>query len=106
MMQKDSLSARAGKNLKRIIKEKGFTQEEFAGQMYVDPTTVRRWLANGIDKLSIIEQIAEFFHISVSDILKQGVFFCSCTIANSAFCALFWVLTIIQNIGVERKQTL
>ena len=69
MMQTDSLSVRAGKNLKRIIKEHGLTQEEFAGQMFVDPTTVRRWLSSGIDKLSILEEIAKFFDISVTDIL-------------------------------------
>ena len=68
-MQTDSLSVRAGKNLKRIIKEHDLTQEEFAGQMFVDPTTVRRWLSNGIDKLSILEEIAKFFDISVTDIL-------------------------------------
>lgn len=70
MMQKDCLSARAGKNLKRIIKERGLTQDQFAEQKCVDPTTVRRWIAYGIDKLHIIEEIAEFFNISVMDILK------------------------------------
>lgn len=70
MMQNDSLSVRAGKNLKRIIKEHGLTQEKFAELKHVDPTTVRRWLANGIDKLSILEEIAKFFNISVSDILE------------------------------------
>ena len=70
MMQDESLAVKAGKNLKRIIKENGLTQEKFAEQMYVDPTTVRRWLANGIDKVSILEQIANFFDISVMDILQ------------------------------------
>ena len=69
MVQNDSLAVHAGKNLKRIIKEHGLTQEEFAELMYVDPTTVRRWLANGIDKLSIIEQIVKLFNMDVSDIL-------------------------------------
>ena len=69
MMQNDSLPVRAGKNLKRIIKEHHLTQEKFAELKHVDPTTVRRWIANGIDKLSIIEEIAEFFGITVSDIL-------------------------------------
>ena len=71
MMQNDSLAAQAGKNLKRIIKEHGLTQEKFAELMYVDPTTVRRWLANGIDKLSIIEQIVKLFNVDVSDILSK-----------------------------------
>lgn len=66
----DSMSARAGKNLKRIIKEKGFTQEQFAEQMYVDPTTVRRWLAHGIKDIDTIITIAEIFDIDVMDILK------------------------------------
>lgn len=70
MMQNDSLSARAGKNLKRIIKEHGLTQEQFAEQIYVDPTTVRRWLKHGIDKMSTIEEIMKFFDIGVSDILS------------------------------------
>lgn len=73
-MMQDSMSARAGKNLKRIIKEKGFTQEQFAEQMYVDPTTVRRWLAHGIKDIDTISTIAEIFDIDVMDILKQGVF--------------------------------
>lgn len=70
MMQNDSLPVRAGKNLKRIIKEHGLTQEQFAEQIYVDATTVRRWLKNGIDKISTIEEILNFFDIDVSDILK------------------------------------
>jgi transcriptional regulator with XRE-family HTH domain len=69
-MMQDSMSARAGKNLKRIIKEKGFTQEQFAEQMYVDPTTVRRWLAHGIKDIDTISTIAEIFDKDVMDILK------------------------------------
>ena len=69
-MMQDSMSARAGKNLKRIIKEKGFTQEQFAEQMYVDPTTVRRWLAHGIKDIDTIYTIARFFDINVMDILN------------------------------------
>ena len=70
MMQNDSLSTKAGKNLKRIIKDHGFTQEQFAEQMYVDPTTVRRWLAHGIKDVDTIIKIAGFFGIDVMDILK------------------------------------
>lgn len=69
MVQNDSLSAKVGKNLKRIIKEHGLTQDKFAELMYVDPTTVRRWIANGIDKISIIEEIARFFDMDVYGIL-------------------------------------
>ena len=75
MMQKDSLSVSAGKNLKRIIKEKGYTQEGFADEFGTDRANLRKWLSHGINKISTIEQIAEFFNISVWDILKSGVFF-------------------------------
>ena len=70
MMQDDSLSVRAGKNLKRIIKERGYTQDKFAESMFVVPTTLRRWLANGINDINTIAKIANFFDISVMDILK------------------------------------
>lgn len=71
MMQNDSLSVRAGKNLKRIIKDHGLTQEQFAEKIHVDPTTLRRWLAHGIDKMSTIEEILRIFKDTcVWDILQ------------------------------------
>ena len=73
-MMQDLKSVKAGKNLKRIIKENGYTQDNFAKQMYVDPATVRRWLAHGIKDIDTICTIAGIFDIDVMDILKQGVF--------------------------------
>lgn len=69
-MQNDSLSVRAGKNLKRIIKERGYTQEGFADEFGADCANLRKWLSHGINKISTIEEIANFFDISVWDILK------------------------------------
>ncbi len=66
-----SLGLVAGANLKRLIKESKYkTQEEFAFEFGADVRTVGRWVNQGIDKLSIIEQIAEFFDIDVSDVLS------------------------------------
>lgn len=70
MMQNDSLSVVAGKNLKRIIKERGLTQEAFADDFGTDCANLRKWLKHGINKISTIEQIADYFEISVWDILK------------------------------------
>ncbi|MCQ2776409.1 MAG: helix-turn-helix domain-containing protein [Bacilli bacterium] len=70
MMQTDSLSVKAGKNLKRIIKENGYTQEAFADEFGTDRANLRKWLSNGINKISTIEDIAKFFDIDVWDILK------------------------------------
>lgn len=61
----------AGANLKRLIKESKYgTQEEFAFEFGADVRTIGRWINHGIDKLSTIMQIAEFFGIDVLDIFS------------------------------------
>ena len=48
------------------------TQEELANILSVDPRTVRRYLKNGIDKLSTLELIAYNLEIDVvNDLLKH-----------------------------------
>lgn len=69
-MVQDLLSLKVGKNLKSIIKRKGYTQKQFAEQMNVDPTTVRRWLGRGIKDVDTIFAIAKFLDIALTDILK------------------------------------
>ena len=91
MMQDDSLSVRAGKNLKRIIKEQGYTQNDFADKFGTDPANLRKWLSHVINKISTIEQIADFFNISVWDILKQGVFFIQHYYEQCFYCAILSV---------------
>ncbi len=62
---------RAGKNLKTLIKSHGYTQDKFACEvMFVDPVTVRRWIASGIKDVNTIEQICEIFNIELMDLLK------------------------------------
>ena len=64
------LPEKAGKNLKNLIKKsKWKTQEGFAYAMNVDPTTVRRWLANGIKSLDTIEEIAIKLDIDFMELL-------------------------------------
>ena len=61
-MANESLSAKAGKILKSLIKCSEYrTQDNFAIAMNVDPVTVRRWIAHGISKIDVIEEIAEKF---------------------------------------------
>ncbi len=59
----------AGANLKRLMKEKHYTQEAFADIFSADVTTVRRWIRLGINNLALIEQIASFFGINPLDML-------------------------------------
>ncbi len=66
------LAKKASENLRNILIQKGMTQEELANIIEVDPRTVRRYLKNGIDKLSTLEIIAESLKIEVvKDLLKK-----------------------------------
>lgn len=67
-----SLTEKVGKNLKNLIKESEYkTQEKFAYDgIHVDPVTVRRWIAHGIDSLTTIQQIAEILDVDFQELLK------------------------------------
>ena len=61
---------RVGRNLKNLIKQSVFqTQENFAYEMHVDPTTVRKWLSKGINKLDLIYEIADVLNIDFMELL-------------------------------------
>lgn len=70
MTQKISSAQRAGKKLKNLIKESNRTQEKFADEFFVDAVTVRRWIAHGINKVDTLEEIAKFFDIDITELLK------------------------------------
>ena len=61
----------AGENLKRAIKEsKWKTQEKFSEAFGAEVRTVGRWCNQGIDKLSLVQQIADFLEIDVFALLS------------------------------------
>lgn len=64
-MHEGTLAKKAGDNLKRLIKANHITQEKMAELMMVDERTIRRWIKDGIDKLSTLEQIADIFNVDV-----------------------------------------
>ena len=71
MQLKISLSKKVGKNLKNLIKKSKFvTQENFAVAMNAHPTTIRRWLAHGLNDIDTIEKIAELLEIDIFELLK------------------------------------
>lgn len=72
MTQKITLSKRIGRNLKNHIKASKYkTQDRFATEaMYVDPSTVRRWIANGIKDVNTLEEIARALEIDFMELLK------------------------------------
>ena len=38
--------------------------------MYVDPVTVRRWIAHGIKDINTIAEIAKIFNVDFMELLK------------------------------------
>lgn len=68
---KMDLNLVVGANLKRAIKNsKWKTQARFAEAFGAEDRTVGRWCNQGIDKLSLIQQIADFLEIDVLTLLS------------------------------------
>ena len=66
-----------GANLKRLIKESKYvTQAKFAEAYCVDERTVRRWISKGVEKVYIIDELADFFNIDRMSLLseREGAF--------------------------------
>lgn len=60
-------SLNAGKVLKRLIRDNYDTQEEFAYDFGTDIRTVSRYVNQGINKVSVLQELASFFRISITD---------------------------------------
>ena len=60
-----SLAKKAGQNLKKLIKDNNLTQEKAAIIIAVDEKTIRRWIKDGIDRLSTLETISRIFNVDV-----------------------------------------
>lgn len=72
MKQKNkNLGLVAGENLKHLIRKSAYkTQDEFAYHFGTNVRTVNRWINHGIDSLTTIQQIADFFDVDVFTILS------------------------------------
>ena len=70
-MEKLSPQMRAGRTLRRLIQENYPSQEEFAFDYGADVRTINRYINNGINKLDAIQELANFFDVSVLDFLKE-----------------------------------
>ena len=58
------------KNLKYLRKQRGFTQEQLAKRLKRDYTTIGKWEKNErTPKLEEVIKIAEFFDVSLHDII-------------------------------------
>lgn len=62
----------AGNRLRQLIKENYSSQEEFAYDFGLEIRTVSRYINNGINKVSVVQELAEFFSVPFTS------FFTSC----------------------------
>ena len=61
----------AGDVLRRLIKERKLTQDEFAYDFGVDVRTANRWINDGINKISIVQELAIYFDVQITDFFKK-----------------------------------
>ena len=54
---------RAGEVLRKLIQENYASQEEFAYDYGADIRTISRYINNGINKIDVIQELAEFFDV-------------------------------------------
>lgn len=73
MTQKNDLALKAGQNLKRLLEEKGWSQEcaeeKISGTLN-NGRQIRRWIKNGINSLNTIQYIAGIFEVNVMEFFK------------------------------------
>ncbi len=62
---KEALSPqlKAGRALRRLIEENFSSQEEFAYEYGADIRTISRYINNGINKIDVIQELAERFDV-------------------------------------------
>ena len=64
-------TVKIGEFLKALRKSKGYTQQEVAEALYVTQKTVSRWEnGEGIPDINIIVSVAEFYEVTVDELLK------------------------------------
>ena len=53
----------AGERLRQLIKENYTSQEEFAYDFGLEIRTVSRYINNGIHKINVVQELADFFSV-------------------------------------------
>lgn len=66
-MSEINFQQKAGHYLKKLIQENYNSQEDFAYDFSTDIRTVSRYVNNGINKISTIQELADFFGVRFQD---------------------------------------
>ena len=70
MMSSWTPQQKAGLVLKRLIQERYSSQEEFALDYGMELRTVSRYVNQGINKISVVQEIADFFALEFEDFFR------------------------------------
>lgn len=70
-MHEFDAAKRAGEVLRQLIQKRYPSQEAFADDFGTDVRTVNRYVNNGINKISVLQELAIFFDVSIVEFLKQ-----------------------------------
>lgn len=70
-MSEITIQLQAGRYLKRLIQENYESQEDFAYDFGTDIRTVSRYVNNGINKISTIQELADFFGVRFQDFFSN-----------------------------------
>ena len=70
--KEENLPLWVGSFLKRELRKRGITQEDFAEYIGVSDRTVRRWVSGDIHSLDVVGEIARALRVSVGDIFSDG----------------------------------
>ena len=70
MMSSDTPQQKAGLVLKRLIQERYSSQEEFALDYGMELRTVSRYVNQGINKISVVQELADFFALEFEDFFR------------------------------------
>ena len=70
-MSKMDASKQAGLVLRRLIQENYPSQEEFAYEFGADIRTISRYVNQGINKVNVLQELADFFQIELWDFFRE-----------------------------------
>lgn len=61
---------RAGEMLRKLIQENYSSQEEFSYEYGADLRTINRYVNSGINKVNVIQELADFFNVPLVDFFQ------------------------------------
>ena len=70
MMSSWTPQQKAGLVLKRLIQERYSSQEEFALDYGMELRAVSRYVNQGINKISVVQELADFFALEFEDFFR------------------------------------